>query len=113
MTKGADFNALEIRKARNDGAEIVKNSGRGQRKGDARLYNLLIDYKFTEASSFSVNLKSWEKHAQDAWGEGYEPVIVPVFESHRGKSLAIVDWEFLKGLVTDLQQYMEDEHGNS
>lgn len=109
MTSGADYNALERRQAKKDGAEVVKNSGRGQRKGDARRDNLLIDYKYTSAGSFSINLKAFEKHEKDAWHEGYEPCIVPVFETSNGRTLAILDWNYVKEIHDQLQAYMEAE----
>lgn len=107
--KGADYNELEKRLAKKDGAELVKNSGRGQRKGDARRGEMLIDYKFTEASSFAINAKAFAKHEKDAWTEGYEPVIVSVFENHSSRTLAIVDWSYLKRLYDDLQDYIVAE----
>ena len=55
----------EAREIKMDGARPVKNSGRGLRKGDAVLYDLLIDYKdYTE--SFTINRKKWLKHAKDS-----------------------------------------------
>lgn len=104
---GADYNDLERKQARKDNAELVKNSGRGQRKGDARRPPLLIDYKYTEAASFSINVKAWSKHAKDSWAEGLEPCIVPIFQTHGSQCLAIVDWDYLKRLEDELVELRE------
>jgi hypothetical protein len=101
---GAEYNDLEKRQAKKDGAVLVKNSGRGERKGDARRGTLLVDYKYTGHQSFAINVKAWDKHAKDAWTEGYEPCIVPIFQSHGGKCLAIVDWDWLKNELDELEE---------
>jgi hypothetical protein len=100
VMEGADYNKLEKKKAAKDGAALVKNSGRGMNKGDAKTDQLLIDYKFTGKNSYSINHGAWRKHELDAVRCGREPVIVAIFTEHKDKSLAIVDWEYLKELMS-------------
>lgn len=108
MGSGADYNRDEVRQARKDGAQVVKNSGRGQRKGDARFYDILIDYKFTDKGSFSVNKKAYAKHARDSFREGYIPAIVVVFQE-TGEEYAVVEWSELKEMRRELEEYRERE----
>lgn len=97
-----DSNRLEQLQAKRDGAILVPNSGRGQlRKGDARMGDFLIDYKFTEKGSYSVNYKNMRKFAHQAWREGLEPVVVTVFVDNNGETYATLSWEILKGLIND------------
>lgn len=102
--RGAQYNRNEQKQAKNDNAKPVKNSGRGVRKGDALRGFLMVDYKFTESNSFSINIDAWKKLNQQAYAEGYEPTIVVVFENHNDRELAIVDWQYLK----DLEDKVED-----
>lgn len=97
-----DYNREEELMARRDKADLVKNSGRGERKGDAKRNNLLIDYKFTEKASFAVNKDAFNKHAIDAFAEGKEPVIVVVFD--RVNRRAIVDWQYLMEIEDELEE---------
>lgn len=104
MTQGADFNRDEELMARKDGAKLVKNSGRGQNKGDAVRGNLCIDYKFTDSKSYSISEKNWRKHENDSFRAGKEPVIVSVFRMLGGLRLAIVRWDYLMGLEDELEE---------
>jgi hypothetical protein len=97
MGVGADFNEEEYRQAKRDGATLRKNSGRGQRKGDAQLGDYLLDYKFTEKGSYALNFEAFEKHAKDAWSERLEPIVVVCPGAKR--NYAIIDWEHLKELM--------------
>ena len=86
-----DINEREAEQAKIDGATLIKNSGRGMRKGDAHLDNYLIDYKFY-AKQYSVSEKNWDKVREDAITEGFmDPVIAVVLGS--GTKLAVVDWD--------------------
>lgn len=88
----------ERREAKKDGAKLVKNSGRGLRKGDATLGRYLVDYKHY-AKSFTLSSEAWNKHAKDAWKDNYrEPLIILKFAD--GTKLAIVDWNIFKELET-------------
>lgn len=90
----ADINKREKREAKRDGAQLVKNSGRGFQKGDAKTDRFLIDYKFNE-KSFSLTLKNWIKLQQQAWKEGQRLPIISVVFDERTK-LAIVPWEIIE-----------------
>lgn len=91
----------ERREAKIDGARLVKNSGRGESKGDARLdspqgfFKFLIDYKHYEGT-FTINRANWKKLAKDAWNDDHRsPLIKVVYED--GVELAILEWnEFVQ-----------------
>lgn len=92
-----DYNKLEKKQAKKDGATLVRNSGRGVEKGDAKLGQFLIDYKFN-AKSFQLGLENWKKMKKDAWGNGMRsPVISIVFEDKT--QVAIVEWEWFMELI--------------
>jgi len=90
----------ERREAKLDQARPVKNSGRGERKGDAVLNNqFLIDYKHN-AKSFVLSKKNWDKHAKDAWNDGhYEPLIKVIFDDN--SAVAIIEWNTFKEFLND------------
>lgn len=91
-----DYNKMEKKEAKKDGAKLVRNSGRGSEKGDAKLDEFLVDYKFN-AKSFSLSLANWHKHRKDAWGNGKrEPLISIIFGD--GTKVAIIDWELFTQL---------------
>lgn len=109
----------EDREIKMDGARPVKNSGRGVRKGDAVLHDLLIDYKdYTE--SFTINRKKWKKHAKDAWNDGqYTPCFsvclnAKEIKSHDDKPvyLGVVPWERLKQLL-EAEEELERINGEA
>lgn len=103
--RSLDYNKLEAKRAKADGATVVNNSGRGQyAKGDAKTDELLIDYKFTEKGSFSVNLKKFEKHEKDGRDRQRQGMYVVEFtEDVHNKRLAIVEWGYLQ----ELQDFYE------
>ncbi len=82
-------------------AKLVANSGRGFKKGDCSTEELLIDFKETEARSYSIKLSGFRKHQKDAWREGKEAAIVVCFEQDNGRLLAIIDWHYLQELMDD------------
>jgi hypothetical protein len=64
----------EAIEAKRDGAQLVKNSGRGVIKGDALLFlpsgpRFTIDYKEGK-ESFTFNKKVWAKICLDGWSNG-------------------------------------------
>lgn len=94
-----NYNRKEQLMARKDKAELIKNSGRGMRKGDATFLNCKVDYKFTEAKSFSLNIDKFKNHEKDSYREGYEGCFVVVFENYNDKQVAIIDWDLLKDIL--------------
>lgn len=64
-----DYLKLEQAEAIRDGADIVKNSGRGLFKCDATLGDFGIDYKMAERS-FALTPSKWSKIVSDAWRNG-------------------------------------------
>jgi len=97
-----DYNKMERKEATRDGAKLVKNSGRGAEKGDAKLGPFLIDYKFN-AKSFTLSIKNWISLRKDAWGNGQrEPLIVVKFED--GSKVAILEWEMFEQMREDYER---------
>lgn len=93
----------EKRLAKQDGAKLVKNSGRGHMKGDAKLPPFLIDYK-EYSSTFTIKKAAWLKHADDAWNQGHqEPLFSVELRDPNGKSirLAVVDWNIFLDMLED------------
>jgi hypothetical protein len=89
-----DYNRMEKKQAKRDGATPVKNSGRGHQKGDALIPGFMIDYKFN-AKSFQLTLDNWRKLSQEAWkSDRREPVIGVKYED--GTMVAIVDWQIFR-----------------
>ena len=93
----SDYNKMEKRAAKQDGAKLVKNSGRGHHKGDASFPDYLVDYKFN-AKSFTLTLENWAEHSHNAWKEDHRSPLIVVNFNDRNK-VAIIEWEqfvFLK-----------------
>lgn len=108
-----DINKLEKKEARRDGATLVPNSGRGYSKGDAKLKDFLIDYKFN-SKSFSLTQDNWEKLRKQAWGENHrEPLISVVFTD--GPKVDIIDHDMLMELINIYTTWeeMNDEWENN
>jgi len=94
-----DINRLEKKEAKEDGAQVVPNSGRGNAKGDARYPKYLIDYKFP-AKTFTLSLQAWKKHAKDSWQENMrDPLIIIKFDD--GTKLAVIEWELIADVIRD------------
>lgn len=94
-----EYNRREAKEAKRDNFKVVKNSGRGVMKGDAKSEDFLVDYKFN-ASSFTLSLTNWTKLTKDAWKEGQRlPMICVMFANNR--KIGIVPWEILqeKGII--------------
>ena len=90
----------EIKK---DGAQGVKNSGRGMRKGDAKLGEFLVDYKHNE-KTFTLTRTAFRKLRADAWNTQYKhPCISVVLGGDSDTKVAVIEWEvfmeLLKGSV--------------
>lgn len=99
MTKSV--NRKELEQARKDNADLVKNSGRGMNKGDATLGKYMVDYKFTEKNSYALNLEKFKALEKQAWREDKEAITVAVFEEHRGRTIAMIDWDILKEMIAN------------
>lgn len=77
--------------AKEIGAKLVKNSGRGMNKGDMLLGNLVIDLKEVK-KSFSVNMKVWAKVCQDASYYGWEHVPALLLSYPNGTKLMVMEY---------------------
>lgn len=71
--------------------KLVKNSGRGMRKGDILKGRYVIDVKEVN-KSFTLNRDVWAKVCSDAatYGWEYVPILLVDFPSHR---LVIMDFD--------------------
>jgi hypothetical protein len=86
----------EIKK---DGAQGVKNSGRGMMKGDAKLGTMLIDYKHNE-KTFTLTREAWRKLRKDAWNSQYRhPCISLVLGKDSDTKVAIIEWDLFRELL--------------
>lgn len=89
----------EKEEAKRDGAKLVKNSGRGFRKGDATMNQFVVDYKHN-GSSFTLTRAAWLKLRKDAWRQNYKyPCIGVVFGEDSDTKVAIVDWDVFQDLI--------------
>jgi len=88
----------EIKK---DGAQGVKNSGRGMMKGDAKLGKFLVDYKHNE-KTFTLTRVAWRKMRKDAWNSQYKhPCISVVMGENSDVKVAIIEWALFRELIKD------------
>lgn len=101
-------NRLESKFAKRYGGQAVKNSGRGETKGDAVIENLLIDFKFTDAKSFSIAIEAFKKHERDAHRVGMVPAVVPVFMQQNERALAVVDLDWLYDILIEMKDLEAD-----
>ncbi|MEM4408604.1 MAG: hypothetical protein QXI19_07665 [Candidatus Caldarchaeum sp.] len=81
--------------AKDIGARLVKNSGRGIKKGDMSIGKVIIDSKEV-GKSFSLSRDVWKKVCVDAASYGWDhiPALLIVFKD--GPKLMIMsydDWE--------------------
>jgi hypothetical protein len=84
--------------AKSDGSRLVKNSGRGLKKGDAVYGKYLIDYKETEKSSYSLNIDKFSVHLRNAYIQNQHGIYVVWFKNNN-KKVAIIEWSLLKDLI--------------
>jgi hypothetical protein len=83
------------------GAKQTKNSGRGNKKGDATWENFTVDFK-EYPKGFTVNQDNWAKAATDAVKNGNDPAIVVILgEGSRKTRLAIIELSLLEQLLED------------
>ena len=92
--------------AKKIGAILVKNSGRGLRKGDMTWEDFVIDAK--EGKSFAFNERAWAKICDDALSHGVdrEPMILRVFPS--GGMVACIPWNYFEYLFLEVQSLREE-----
>lgn len=79
------------------GAELVKNSGRGTRKGDMLWNEFVVDAK--EGKSFVLNEKSWSKICMDTktYGVDSVPMLLRVLDN--GARIACIPLDILEELI--------------
>ncbi len=83
------------------GAKQTKNSGRGNKKGDATWENFTVDFK-EYPKGFTVNQDNWAKASTDAIKNGNDPAIIVVLgEGSRKTRLAIIELSLLEQLLED------------
>jgi|TARA_B110000977_G_scaffold54649_1_gene74472 hypothetical protein len=83
------------------GAKGIKNSGRGNKKGDATWENFTVDFK-EYPKGFTVNQDNWAKATTDALRNGNDPAIVVVLgETNRKTRLAIIELELLEQMIEE------------
>lgn len=83
------------------GARQTKNSGRGNKKGDATWENFTVDFK-EYPKGFTVNQDNWAKASTDAVKNGNDPAIIVVLgEGSRKTRLAIIELSLLEQLLED------------
>lgn len=80
-------------------AKMHKNSGRGNKKGDATWKNFTVDFKEVE-KSFTVNKTVWAKAVTDAIKNNNDPMIVTVLGKDNAKTrLAIIEFSLLEDIL--------------
>jgi hypothetical protein len=83
------------------GARQIKNSGRGQKKGDATWHNFILDFKEV-GKSFTLNRDVWAKATTDALRSNADPAIVVVIgDSGHKTRLAIIEMAVLEQLIEE------------
>jgi hypothetical protein len=82
------------------GAKLIKNSGRGQKKGDASWFNFIIDFKEV-GKSFTLNKDVWAKAVTDALKSNADPAIVVVIGTETKTRLAVIEMAMLEQLIEE------------
>lgn len=102
MPKDYGNNKTERNELKRLGAKAHPNSGRGMVKGDGSDDTFVIDVK-EAAKSFSLNEKVWSKVCTDAYKvDPYkQPMLAIILGVERPKRLAIVDLDWLIGVLDD------------
>jgi hypothetical protein len=88
--------------AKQMGAQLIKNSGRGIRKGDALWRDFVVDYK--EGKSFTVNEKVWAKICGDTLQHGASKNPLIVLQLPNGAQIAILGFRHLKTVLEDCDE---------
>jgi hypothetical protein len=83
------------------GARAIKNSGRGNTKGDAKWESFTVDFK-EYPKGFTVNQDNWAKATTDAMKNKNDPAIIVVLgEGNTKTRLAIIELSLLEQLLED------------
>lgn len=85
------------------GAKLIKNSGRGQKKGDASWENFVIDFK-EAGKSFTLNKNVWAKAVTDALKSNADPAIVVVLGENPKTRLAVIELSLLEQLLEEREK---------
>lgn len=87
--------------AKKIGATLIKNSGRGLKKGDMTKtimkYDFLIDAK--EGKSLSLNQSVWAKVTSDAWSHSPHHIPMIVREFPNGELVAVIPYWYLEEFI--------------
>jgi hypothetical protein len=81
-------------------AKQIKNSGRGQVKGDASWHNFVIDFKEV-GRSFTLNKDVWAKAVTDALKSNADPAIVVVLGETQKTRLAVIELSLLEQILEE------------
>jgi hypothetical protein len=82
------------------GAKLIKNSGRGQKKGDASWHNFIVDFKEV-GKSFTLNKDVWAKATTDALKSNKDPAIVIVLGETSKTRLAVIELSLLEQMLEE------------
>ena len=82
------------------GAKLIKNSGRGQKKGDATWKNFVVDFKEV-GKSFTLNKDVWAKAVTDALRSNADPAIVVVLGETQKTRLAVIELSLLEQILEE------------
>jgi hypothetical protein len=82
------------------GAKLIKNSGRGQTKGDARWYNFIVDFKEV-GKSFTLNADVWAKAVTDALKSNADPAIIVVIGQTTKTRLVVIELSLLEQMIEE------------
>jgi len=85
------------------GAKLIKNSGRGQKKGDASWHNFIVDFKEV-GKSFTLNKDVWAKATTDALKSNKDPAIIVVLGLTQKTRLAVIELSLLEQLLEEREQ---------
>jgi outer membrane phospholipase A len=90
-------------------AKLIKNSGRGQQKGDAKWNNFVVDFK-EYPKGMRIDQKVWAKAVTDAMKSNADPAIILVMGEGNAKTrLAVIELSLLEQLL----EREEDENFNA
>lgn len=97
----------EAEVAKKAGLKLVKNSGRGMKKGDFLWRHFIGDIK--EGKSLTFNESVWGKICSDTYtyGIGHAPMILRVLP--KGQMIACIELSELKALYDEIDE-LRKEH---